>query len=112
MGRKDPPPGCRKARRPGIGLSIVMMTMDEIRDDADMAETWPGSGVLNWGEIGFDTLAAWVALHPQQDAAATETFDVESVKGMFEEWWRTANARPHAPERRDGSVQADVGGVS
>ena len=86
------------------------MTIAEIKDDADMAETWPGSGVLNWGEIGFKTLAAWVALNPQQTVAvgfktlaawvagnpqqtvaATDTFDVESVKGMFEEWWRTAN---------------------
>ena len=67
------------------------MTIAEIKDDADMAETWPGSGVLNWGEIGFKTLAAWVALNPQQTVAATDTFDVESVKGMFEEWWRTTN---------------------
>jgi hypothetical protein len=33
-----------------------------------------------------------VALNPQQYVAATETFDVESVKGMFEEWWRSTNA--------------------
>ncbi len=64
------------------------MTLDEIKEAADMAETFPGSGVLNWGEIGFKALAEWVALNPQQTAAATETFDVESVKAMFEDWWR------------------------
>jgi hypothetical protein len=68
------------------------MTTAEMKEDADMAETWPGSGVLNWGEIGFDTLAAWVQLFNWQttsdEAIRTETFDVESVKGMFEDWWR------------------------
>lgn len=78
------------------------MTIAEIKDDTDMAETWPGSGVLNWGEIGFKTLAAWVALNPQQTVAATETFDVESVKGMFEHWWRTANdAEAHASATKE-----------
>ena len=73
-----------------------------------MAETWPGSGVLNWGEIGFKTLAAWVALNPQQTVAATDTFDVESVKGMFEEWWRTT--RPEG--RQPGQRFAEAGGGS
>jgi len=67
------------------------VTLDEIKDAADMAEKWPGATVLNFGEVPFKALAAWVALHPQQTVAATETFDVESVKDMFEEWWRTAN---------------------
>jgi len=71
------------------------MTVDEIKENADMAETWPGSGKLNWGEIGFNTLAAWVAEFNWADASEslrTEIFDVESVKGMFEDWWRTQNA--------------------
>jgi hypothetical protein len=66
------------------------MTIEEIKDAADMAEKWPGACVLNWGEVGWDTLAAWVALNPEQAVAATEDFDVESVKGLFEEWWRAA----------------------
>ena len=64
------------------------MTLEQIEDAADMAETWPGSNELNWGEIGFGELAAWVALNPDQSVAKTAEFDVESVKGMFEEWWR------------------------
>ena len=84
------------------------MTIDEIKDDADMAETYPGSGVLNWGEIGFKTLAAWVNMHPQQWVAATEVFDVESVKGLFEEWWRTANAPLHG-RGTPRTVGEDVG---
>jgi len=72
------------------------MTVDEIKENADMAETWPGSGTLNWGEVGFNTLAAWVAEFnwqiPQNGVGIrTDTFDVESVKGMFEDWWRTQN---------------------
>ena len=64
------------------------MTMAEIYDNAEMAETYPGSGELNWGEVSFATLAAWVALHPMQTSTFTERFDVESVKGMFEQWWK------------------------
>ena len=70
------------------------MTVDEIKENADMAETWPGSGKLNWGEVGFNTLAAWVAEFNWADASEglrTETFDVESVKCMFEAWWHTQN---------------------
>ena len=70
------------------------MTMDEIKAAADMAEKWPGATVLNFGEVPFKALAAWVALRPQSVVAATETFDVESVKEMFEDWWRTANVEP------------------
>lgn len=69
------------------------MTLDEIKEAADMAETFPGSGVLNWGEIGFEALASWVKKFNWQTPATggrilTERFDVESVKGMFEDWWR------------------------
>lgn len=64
------------------------MTLEEIKADVDSAETWPNSGVLNWGEVGWDTLAARVALHPEQAVARTEAFDAESVMGFFEEWWR------------------------
>ena len=56
-----------------------------------MAEKWPGATVLNFGEVPFKALAAWVALNPQQSVDATDNFDVESVKGMFEDWWRKAN---------------------
>jgi len=69
------------------------VTLYEIKEAADMAETFPGSGVLNWGEIGFKALSAWVAKFNWQmpttgDGILTETFDVESVKAMFEDWWR------------------------
>ena len=67
------------------------MTLEEIKEAADMAEKWPGATVLNFGEVSFKALAAWVALNPQQAIDATDNFDVESVKGMFEDWWRTAN---------------------
>ena len=70
------------------------MTLDEIRDAADMAEKWPGACVLNWGEISMFTLAAWVACNSRQPSGVlTGTFDVETVKGMFEEWWRAEKAK-------------------
>lgn len=58
------------------------MDHDKIMDAANMAETHPGSGRLNWGEVPFSALAAWVDLHPQWSV-----FDVESVRGAFEDWW-------------------------
>ena len=69
------------------------MTLDEIKEAADMAEKWPGATVLNFGEVPFKALAAWVALVKTPSVDATDNFDVESVKGMFEEWWRTANEK-------------------
>lgn len=67
-------------------------SMDEIKEHADMAETLPGSGVLNWDEIGWGALSAWVTLSVEIGGDATlPDCDVESVKGLFEEWWRTAN---------------------
>ena len=63
------------------------MTQDEIMAVADMAETWPGSGALNWNEVPFGVLAAWVAKHPGNKAMPTRGFDVESVKDMFQTWW-------------------------
>ena len=56
-----------------------------------MAETYPGSCELNWGEIAFDTLHAWVT--HQKSAGDMDVFnlDVESVKGCFERWWKREN---------------------
>jgi hypothetical protein len=71
-----------------------MKTTKEIKEAADMAEKWPGATVLNFGEVPFKALAAWVALNPQQAVGATDNFDVESVKDMFEDWWRTASDSP------------------
>ena len=62
------------------------MNIEEIMENADMAETWPDSGKLNWGEVSMATLCEWVKLNKNTDA-----FDVESVKGMFEAWWRYQN---------------------
>ena len=64
------------------------MTEHEIIDGLDGAETYPDSHELNWGEVPFKALSAWVALHPQRTVLKTEDFDVESVKGMVESWWR------------------------
>ena len=49
--------------------------------------------MLNFGEVPFKALAAWVALNSKQAVGATDSFDVESVKGMFEDWWRTAGSQ-------------------
>lgn len=65
------------------------MTVEQIKENADNAETYPESGNLNWGEISFETLAAWVHHFPRQNIAFTEDFDVISVCGMFEQWWKT-----------------------
>jgi hypothetical protein len=65
------------------------MTIEQIKDNADLAETYPESGELNLNEISFETLAAWVYHFPKQKVAFTEDFDVISVCRMFEEWWKT-----------------------
>ncbi len=62
------------------------MNIEEIMGNADMAETWPDSGKLNWGEVSMATLCEWVKLNKN-----TDVFDVESVKVMFEDWWRHQN---------------------
>ena len=74
------------------------MTTEEIKEAADMAEKWPGACVLNFGEVPFKALVAWVASHSRQGDLLTMDFDVESVKGMFEEWWRNTNSQPSAPK--------------
>lgn len=67
-------------------------SMADIKAHADMAETWPGSGVLNWGEIQWDALAAWVTLSVEVGGdAGLPKFDVYSVQGLFERWWTKAN---------------------
>ena len=63
------------------------MTIKEIKEYADMAETYQYSGVLNWGEVPFKALSAWVSLFPF-NGVPTEDFDVSSVHGMFERWWK------------------------
>lgn len=74
-------------------------SMADIKENADMAETWPGSGVLNWGEIGWGALSAWVTLSVAIGGDATlPEYDVESVKSMFEEWWRSANKEVRVSE--------------
>lgn len=45
------------------------MTLDEIKENADMAEKWPGAGVLNWGQVSFATLNAWVNKRARNDSA-------------------------------------------
>jgi hypothetical protein len=91
---------CKCGKKTMYRLAFVVkdthMTYAEIKDDADMAETYPGSGELNWGEVGFKTLVAWVASHSHQGKTKTYDFDVESVKGMFEKWWKEQN-------RKDGA---------
>jgi hypothetical protein len=64
------------------------MTLEEIKDAADMAEKWNGAYKLNFEELPFNALAAWVALNPHEG-----TFDVESVKDAFESWWREERER-------------------
>jgi hypothetical protein len=63
--------------------------MDEIRDAADMAETWPGSRTLEFGELPLVVLAEWAS-----KAGVTVDTDVESVKHMFERWWRAEKRHP------------------
>lgn len=87
-------------------------SMADIKENADMAETWPGSGVLNWGEIGWGALSAWVTLSVAIGGDATlPEYDVESVKSMFEEWWRSANVPHEGPSgaSREGPLDAVVG---
>ena len=63
-----------------------------IMDAANSAETWPGSRALNWGEVPLWALVEWASMHPQQQTARTDAFDIESVKRMFEQWWVDASA--------------------
>jgi hypothetical protein len=81
-----------------------MMTMDEIKDAADMAEKWPGATVLNWSELNTQAFCDWVAQVKQSDIGAIAligTFDLESAKGFFEDWWRSATV---AAGRNNGRV--------
>ena len=84
------------------------MTMDEIRDAADMAETWPGSQKLELSELPFVVLAEWAS-----KTGVTVDTDVESVKFMFERWWRAEKRQPmggryYIPARvDDGTVLLD-----
>jgi hypothetical protein len=65
----------------------VIMTEQEIIEKIANVE-----GELNWNEISFRTLAAWVAIHPQNSIGGkTECEDVESVKDMVESWWKHHN---------------------
>jgi hypothetical protein len=66
-------------------------TMREIKESADMAETFPESEVLNWGEISFDTLLDWVTQQKTDGEQDVFSLDVESVKGCFERWWKRSN---------------------
>ena len=59
------------------------MTMEEIKDAADMAETWPGSQRLDFGELPFRVLVEW-----DMKSGGATGFDVASVTDMFERWWR------------------------
>ena len=63
-------------------------TMREIKESADMAETFPESEVLNWGEISFDTLLDWVTQQKTDGEQDVFSLDVESVKCCFERWWK------------------------
>ena len=77
-----------------------MKTMREIREAADMAETFPGSGVLNWGEMNMQAFCDWVAQVAPQDVGTDHpvgVFDVESVQGMFDCWWRDGVCKARKP---------------
>ena len=93
--------------------------MREIREAADMAETFPGSGVLNWGEMNMQAFCDWVAQVAPQDVGTDHpvgVFDVESVQGMFDCWWRDGVCKARKPAiaeahgRRSRTVQPLVGG--
>jgi len=71
-----------------------MMTIDEIKEAADLAEKWPRSNVIDFGELPFKSLAAWVDEMKWGDASETmplADFDVDSVKSMFRDWWWEQN---------------------
>ncbi len=72
----------------------LQKVIDSVFDDIDRAATFPGSVSLNWHEISFATIEKWVRLYPQQKVAPTEDFDIESVKGMIEQWWRELEDEP------------------
>ena len=69
-------------------ITRSMLPICEIFEMADMAQTYPGSGELNWGEISFDALFDWVTIQKTTGAQDLFSLDVESVKGCFERWWK------------------------
>ena len=86
------------------------MTMQDIKDAADMAETWPGSGVLDWGEVPWQALADWVTLSVDIGGdAALLTYDVESVKGCFERWWKGAASSSNSTAACHGATTGPHG---
>ena len=69
--------------------------MDEIKDAADMAETWPGSQKLEFGELPFRVLVEWA-----MKSGDVVGLDVESVKHMFGRWWRAEKTKPGPADKR------------
>jgi hypothetical protein len=64
------------------------MTKDEILDSVCLAETYPGSLTLNFNEVAYSTLVAWVEMQRETGADATlDQCDIESVKRSFQFWW-------------------------
>jgi hypothetical protein len=64
------------------------MTIQEVKEAADMAETYPNSGELNFREIGWSTLERWVKHQEDEGDSAIRFFDIHSITMLFEKWWK------------------------
>jgi hypothetical protein len=69
------------------------MTIQELKEAGDMAETYPNSGVINFGEISWLTLEAWVNNRISIGYVSAKYLDVESIKDEFERWWKRENKK-------------------
>ena len=69
-------------------MCLKPMTVPEILEAASMAETYPGSRELNWGEIGWKTLEAWVHHRVSGGDGSLVDLDICSIQGAFERWWK------------------------
>jgi len=51
----------------------------------DMAQTFPDSGIINWGEVPFEAMASFATQENMND------YDVESVQQVMVEQWKLHN---------------------
>lgn len=94
--------GCMPTRKKRLAVASGLVGGEPVREcgtsDAeiyeriDMAETYPGSGVLNFGEVWLRTITDWCDLVRGTDYDC-EKCDIESIMQTMQKWWRDKTPR-------------------
>ena len=72
---------------------------DRIKDALDRAETYDGSGEINWGEVDVQTIFDYALLHNIRN------MDINSVKSRILEHWRNVNEYNEAQDSPSQSTE-------